>query len=122
LIVVESFGFKFGLPTDADLVLDVRFLPNPHFVSELRPKSGKEISVREYVYKSGEAEELVSRYYSLLEFLIPKYLKEGKRYLTIALGCTGGKHRSVAIAEEMGNRLQAIGQKVTIRHRDLGKE
>ena len=122
LIVLESFGYKFGLPTDADLVMDVRFLPNPHFVPELRPLTGLEAPVRDYIYRSGEAVDFVQRYFSLLEFLIPKYIAEKKRYLTVALGCTGGKHRSTALSEDLAQRLQALGQKVIVRHRDLGRE
>lgn len=122
LIVCESFGFKYGLPTDADLVADVRFLPNPHFVPELKPKSGLEKPVKDYVENSGEAQEFLTRYYSLIEYLIPKYIVEGKRYLTIAIGCTGGKHRSVAVTESLAKRLETTGQNVTIRHRDLGRE
>jgi len=122
LIVCESFGFKYGLPTDADMVADVRFLPNPHFVPELKPKTGLEKSVKDYVETSGEAKEFLSRYFSLLEFLVPKYRNEGKRYLTIAIGCTGGKHRSVAITESLAKQLETLGQTVTIRHRDLGRE
>ncbi len=122
LIVVESFGFKFGLPTDADLVADVRFLPNPHFVTDLRPQTGLEKIVADYVYSTGEAAEFLERYFSLLQFLLPKYIHEGKRYLTIAIGCTGGKHRSVSITEALGNKLLELGLKVVIRHRDLGRE
>ena len=122
LIVCESFGFKFGLPNDADLVADVRFLPNPHFVPELKPKTGLEKSVSDYVETSGEAQEFLTRYFNLLEYLVPKYLNEGKRYLTVAIGCTGGKHRSVAVTESLAKRLESLGQSVTIRHRDLGRE
>ncbi len=122
LLVVESFGFKFGLPTDADMVIDVRFLPNPHFVQELRPKTGQSEEVRNFVFQSGEADAFLQRYIELFEFLLPRYKQEGKRYLTVALGCTGGKHRSVAIAETFARQLETRGEKVILRHRDLGKE
>lgn len=121
-IVLESFGFKFGIPTDADMVADVRFLPNPHFVADLRPKTGKEIEIHSYVFQSGEAEEFLNRYDDLLHYLLPRYKKEGKRYLTVAIGCTGGKHRSVAMVEALAERLKKIGEKVCVRHRDLLRE
>jgi len=122
LIVVESFGFKYGLSTNADMVMDVRFLPNPHFVPELRPKTGLTDEIRSYVFQSGEANEFLDRYFALLEYLVPNYKREGKRYLTIGIGCTGGKHRSVAISETLAKRLQEGGEKVTVRHRDIGRE
>ena len=119
---VLSFGFKYGLPLDADLVVDARFLPNPHWVPELRPKSGQDPEVREYVLGQADAEEFLDRYTDVLRLLIPGYRREGKRYLTLAVGCTGGKHRSVAIAEEFARRLSAEGVAATARHRDLGRE
>lgn len=122
LVVVESFGFKYGLPGDADLVSDVRFLPNPHFVPELKPRTGLDKSVSDYIEANGEAKEFLARYSALLEFLLPKYRQEGKRYLTIAIGCTGGKHRSVAIVESLAKWLGSLEEKVTIRHRDLSRE
>jgi UPF0042 nucleotide-binding protein len=119
---VMSFGFKYGLPLDADLVVDARFLPNPHWIPELRPKSGRDPAVRDYVLGQVDAEEFLDRYTDVLRLLIPGYRREGKRYLTLAVGCTGGKHRSVAIAEEFARRLTAEGIAATARHRDLGRE
>lgn len=117
-IEICSFGFKFGIPRDADIVLDVRFLPNPHFVPELRPLTGNDSSVSEFVFHTGEAEELVQKYVELLVFLLPRYRKEGKHYLIIAFGCTGGRHRSVSIAKRIANDLQKHGYQVSISHRD----
>jgi UPF0042 nucleotide-binding protein len=119
---VLSFGFKYGLPLDADLVVDARFLPNPHWVPELRPQSGQDPEVRDYVLGQADAEEFLDRYTDVLRLLIPGYRREGKRYLTLAVGCTGGKHRSVAIAEEFARRLSAEGIAAAARHRDLGRE
>ena len=104
-----SFGFKYGLPLDADLVVDARFLPNPHWVPELRPHTGQDPDVRDYVLGQPDAEEFLDRYTDVLRLLIPGYRREGKRYLTLAVGCTGGKHRSVAIAEEFARRLRRRG-------------
>lgn len=119
---VMSFGFKYGLPLDADLVVDARFLPNPHWVPELRAHTGQDADVREFVLGQPDAEEFLDRYTDVLRLLIPGYRREGKRYLTLAVGCTGGKHRSVAIAEEFARRLRAEGLTATARHRDLGRE
>jgi len=119
---VLSFGFKYGLPLDADLVVDARFLPNPHWVPELRPKTGQDPDVRDYVLGQVDAAEFLDRYTDVLRLLIPGYRREGKRYLTLAVGCTGGKHRSVAIAEEFARRLGAEGIAAVVRHRDLGRE
>jgi len=119
---VLSFGFKYGLPVDADLVMDVRFLPNPHWVPELRPLTGLDPTVAEYVFSSPEAQDLVDRYGGVLRLLLPGYLREGKRYLTLAVGCTGGKHRSVAMAEAFGRLLREDGVEVQVVHRDLGRE
>jgi UPF0042 nucleotide-binding protein len=119
---VMSFGFKYGLPLDADLVVDARFLPNPHWIPELRPKSGRDPEVRDYVLGQDDAEEFLDRYTDVLRLLIPGYRREGKRYLTLAVGCTGGKHRSVALAEEFARRLAAEGVATVARHRDLGRE
>ncbi|MBP9837444.1 MAG: RNase adaptor protein RapZ, partial [Proteobacteria bacterium] len=118
-IVVQSFGFKHGVPYDSDLIVDVRFLPNPYFVPELKEKTGLEENVKEYVFKSPEAMEFIDKYTSLLEFLLPKYQKEGKRYLTVGIGCTGGKHRSVAIATTICEKLSALGFQISVRHRDI---
>ena len=117
-----SFGYKHGLPLDADLVLDCRFLPNPHWVDELRPFTGREAPVRDYVLSQPDAEPFIAGFTTLLENLIPGYMREGRRYLTLAVGCTGGKHRSVAVAEELGARLASPGVEVRVTHRDLGRE
>ena len=119
---VLSFGFKYGLPLDADLVVDARFLPNPHWIPELRPHTGQDADVRDFVLGQEDAEEFLDRYTEVLRLLLPGYRREGKRYLTLAVGCTGGKHRSVAIAEEFARRLRAEGLTATARHRDLGRE
>ena len=119
---VMSFGFKYGLPLDADLVVDARFLPNPHWIPELRPCTGQDAEVRDFVLNQPDAGEFLDRYTDVLRLLIPGYRREGKRYLTLAVGCTGGKHRSVAIAEEFARRLAAEGLTATARHRDLGRE
>jgi UPF0042 nucleotide-binding protein len=122
-VTVESFGYKYGLPMDADTVMDVRFLPNPHWVDELRPHTGQHPAVRDYVLGQPGAEEFLDTYHRLLEVVIDGYRREGKRYMTAAIGCTGGKHRSVAIAEALAARLEN-GDHVTARvlHRDLGRE
>ena len=119
---VLSFGYKYGLPVDADMVVDVRFLPNPHWVPELRPLTGLDPTVAAYVFESPEAAELVQRYGDVLRLVLPGYVREGKRYLTLAVGCTGGKHRSVALAEEFGRLLRADDVDVHVVHRDLGRE
>jgi UPF0042 nucleotide-binding protein len=119
---VLSFGYKYGLPVDADMVVDVRFLPNPHWVPELRPLTGLDPAVAAYVFESPEAAELVRRYGEVLHMVLPGYVREGKRYLTLAVGCTGGKHRSVALAEEFGRLLRADDVDVHVVHRDLGRE
>ena len=119
---VLSFGFKYGLPLDADLVVDARFLPNPHWVPELRPLTGQDAAVRDHVLGAPDATEFLDRYLDVLRLLVPGYRREGKKYLTLAVGCTGGKHRSVAIAEEFARRLSADGVTANARHRDLGRE
>jgi UPF0042 nucleotide-binding protein len=119
---VMSFGFKYGLPVDADLVVDARFLPNPHWIPELRPMTGQTAEVRDYVLGQPDAGEFLDRYTDVLRLLVPGYRREGKRYLTLAVGCTGGKHRSVAIAEEFARRLSVEGIAAVARHRDLGRE
>ena len=119
LVSVLSFGFKHGVPHDADLVFDVRFLPNPNFVTGLREKSGIDPEVREYVESQALTREFISRVSDLLLFLLPNYVREGKSYLTIAIGCTGGRHRSVALAEHIGDFLDGEGFKTKIIHRNL---
>ncbi|WP_018503300.1 RNase adapter RapZ [Parafrankia discariae] len=119
---VISFGYKYGLPLDADLVADCRFLPNPHWVEALRPYTGRDPQVRDYVLAQPGATEFVDQYTALLRLVGEGYVREGKRYLTLAVGCTGGKHRSVAVAEQLGARLAADGVGVRVVHRDLGRE
>ena len=115
---ITSFGFKKGIPRVADLMFDVRFLPNPHLVEDLRPLTCLYDAVRDYVFSHEEAEEFLDKVNDLLDFLIPQYELEGKSYLTIAIGCTGGKHRSVALAEAIGAHLAEAGINVGVRHRD----
>lgn len=114
-----SFGFKNGVPTDADLVFDVRFLPNPHFIPEFRELTGKHPKVAQYVQSFAQTEEFLKKTADMLEFLLPHYIQEGKSYLTVAFGCTGGQHRSVFIAEEMKRRLEAASYRVKTAHRDM---
>jgi len=121
LVSVVSFGFRYGIPTDADLVFDVRFLPNPHFVPRLRPFTGKDQRVARYIRSFPQTGEFLRRIESLLGYLIPHYIAEGKSYLTIALGCTGGRHRSVALAEVIRRALQHKGYTAKVVHRDLDK-
>ncbi|HWL34822.1 MAG TPA: RNase adapter RapZ [Frankiaceae bacterium] len=119
---VMSFGFKYGLPVDADLVVDCRFLPNPHWEPELRPYTGREQVIKDYVLGQPDAAPFLEKYGDLLELLTTGYVHEGKRYLTLAVGCTGGKHRSVVMAEELATRLAKTGADVRVVHRDLGRE
>jgi UPF0042 nucleotide-binding protein len=121
LVSVVSFGYRYGLPTDADLVFDVRFLPNPHFVPRLRPFSGKDPRVARYIRSFPQTGEFLRRIESLLGYLIPHYIREGKSYLTVALGCTGGRHRSVTLAEVIRRALQRKGYVAKVVHRDLDK-
>ena len=114
-----SFGFKNGVPSEADLVFDVRFLPNPHFVPEFRKLTGKDPKVARYVRQFPQTQEFLDKTADMLTFLLPHYIKEGKSYLTVAFGCTGGQHRSVFIAEEMKKRLEAEGYRVKTAHRDM---
>jgi len=119
---VVSFGFKYGIPVDADMVADMRFLPNPHWVPELRPLSGRDRAVADYVKDRPEAQSFLDQYVPLLQTVSTGYLREGKRFMTVAIGCTGGKHRSVAMAEEIASRLLAAGVDARPVHRDLGRE
>jgi RNase adapter protein RapZ len=121
-VTVISFGFKYGIPVDADFVADMRFLPNPHWIPELRPQNGRDAGVADYVKSQPGAEEFLSGYLPLLEIAAKGYLREGKRFMTVAIGCTGGKHRSVAMTEEITARLLAVGYDVRATHRDLGRE
>ncbi|HEY7099846.1 MAG TPA: RNase adapter RapZ [Terriglobales bacterium] len=118
LLSCVSFGFKYGVPEDADLVFDVRFLPNPHFISEFRPLTGKDPKVARYIKQFPQTQEFIGRISSLLVYLLPHYIREGKSYLTIAFGCTGGQHRSVMIAEDVAKRLKKAGYRVKVVHRD----
>ena len=119
-VSVSSFGFKHGSPRDLDLVFDVRFLPNPHWVPELRPLTGIDAPVAEYVLSEPSAAEFVERVDELLAFLVPHYVDEGKAYLRVGIGCTGGRHRSVAVAERLAAWLRGQGLPVELAHRELG--
>lgn len=122
-ITVLSFGFKYGIPSDADLVFDVRFLPNPYYVEELRARTGEEKEVQDYVKQGGTADQFLDKLFDMLEFLIPNYILEGKNQLVIGVGCTGGKHRSVTIARALYDRLAAHSEYgVKIYHRDIDKD
>lgn len=120
-VTCMSFGFKYGLPTEADLVFDVRCLPNPYYIDELRNLSGFDESVKEYVMKSTETQGFVSRELSLVDYMLPLYCNEGKSQLVIAIGCTGGRHRSVALAQNLYEYLLDLGHHVIINHRDINK-
>ncbi|GAA2002918.1 UPF0042 nucleotide-binding protein [Nakamurella flavida] len=121
-MTIVSFGYKYGLPLDSDLVIDMRFLPNPHWIPELRDHTGQERAVSDYVLSQEGAAEFLDRYVQLVDLVSAGYRREGKRYLTLAVGCTGGKHRSVAVAEEMARRLSSDALTVSVVHRDLGRE
>jgi UPF0042 nucleotide-binding protein len=121
-VTVVSFGFKYGIPVDADYVADMRFLPNPHWVPELRPLTGRDEGVSDYVLSQPGARDFLDQYLPVLETAATGYLTEGKRFLTVAIGCTGGKHRSVAMAEALAERLQDAALTVRVLHRDLGRE
>ncbi|HEY3247307.1 MAG TPA: RNase adapter RapZ [bacterium] len=120
-VSVVSFGYKFGIPLDADLVFDVRFLPNPHYQEALRPLAGSSPQVRRFVLEQEATREFMTRLSGLMDYLLPQYVQEGKSHLTIALGCTGGKHRSVVLADELAKHLSARGYRVRVRHRDMRK-
>ena len=122
-VTVMSFGFKYGIPADADLVFDVRFLPNPYYVENLRPKTGDEKEIQDYVKQGGTADIFLGKLYDMLDFLIPNYVLEGKNQLVIGIGCTGGKHRSVTIARALYEHLEAVGEYgIRIDHRDIDKD
>ena len=118
-INVVSFGFKFGSPHDADLIIDVRFLANPYFVAELKLLSGEDQAIRDFVLRQEETQTFLAKYFDLLDYLIPLYEKEGKAYLTIAVGCTGGRHRSVTIARSIYNHVRKLREQVVLSHRDI---
>ena len=121
-MTVLSFGFKYGIPVDADLVFDVRFLPNPYYVENLRKKTGNEKEVQDYVMNCEEAGEFLNKIEDLLVFLVPLYIKEGKNQLVIGVGCTGGKHRSVTVANGIYERLKGLGYSAKAEHRDIEKD
>ncbi len=118
---IVSFGFKYGVPVDADLVFDLRYIPNPHFVPELKPQTGLDAPVSDFVLATEEAQELLGDLLPLLRHAMPRYAAEGKAYLTIAIGCTGGRHRSVAMTEELAKRLEADGE-IHVAHRDVNRK
>lgn len=122
IVSIVSFGYRYGLPADADLVFDVRFLPNPHFVPSLRKYSGKDAKIVRYILSFPQSKQFLKRIESLLLYLIPHYIREGKSYLTVALGCTGGRHRSVMMADSIRHALAARGYTVKAVHRDLERE
>ena len=117
-----SFGFKYGVPVDADLLADMRFLPNPFWIPELRHRTGQDADVATYVKDRDDAQEFLDRYVPVIQTVGTGYLREGKRFMTVAIGCTGGKHRSVAMSEEIAARLRAAGLEAEATHRDLGRE
>ena len=122
VVTLLSFGFKFGVPLDADMVFDVRFLPNPHFVPSLKPKTGRDRSVVRFLRQQPLTGQFLAKTDDLLTFLVPEYVREGKAYLTVAVGCTGGRHRSVMIAEELARAVEPLkGVQVRVRHRDIGQ-
>ena len=121
-VTVLSFGFKYGIPTDSDLVFDVRFIPNPFYIPELKPFSGMDEPVKDYVLKQDETKGFMTKLVDMLEFLIPNYVKEGKRQLIISVGCTGGRHRSVAIANQIYENLYDKNYNVYIEHRDIKED
>lgn len=121
-VTITSFGYRYGLPPQGDIVLDARFLPNPYFVAELRPRPGTDPSVSRWVLSHQVARDFLDRVRDLLLFLLPRYRDEGKAYLTVAIGCTGGRHRSVALSEALGNELATRGIRARVRHRDVERE
>lgn len=122
VITIVSFGFKYGIPLDSDLAFDVRFLPNPYYIPELKHYSGNDAPVKDYVMNFSVTKIFLDKLDDMLQFLIPNYLKEGKRQLIISIGCTGGRHRSVVIGNAVYERLKAEGYKVNIDHRDVAEE
>jgi UPF0042 nucleotide-binding protein len=120
MITIVTFGYKFGVPFDLDLMFDLRFLPNPHFIPELRPYTGEDAGVRAYVMAEPDSGEFLSRLLGFLTYLLPRYKSEGKSYLTIGFGCTGGRHRSVALSLLVAEQLRLQGYDVTVKHRDIG--
>jgi len=121
-ITIVSFGFKYGIPVDSDLVFDVRFLPNPFYIPELKELSGNDIAVRDYVMGHNVTQEFIAKLSDMLDFLIPSYMAEGKRQLIVSIGCTGGRHRSVAIANDLFDKLSDAGLRASIDHRDINED
>ena len=121
VVTVNSFGFKYGLPLDADLVFDVRFLINPHYVDDLRPYDGRNQIIEEYVMRDPDSGLFLGKLYDLMDWSVPRYIAEGKAYLTVAIGCTGGRHRSVVVSEKLGDHLRNLGYRVLVQHRDVDK-
>lgn len=121
IVTVNSFGFKYGLPLDADLVFDVRFLANPHYVEDLRPFDGRNPVIEKFVMQDPNSSLFLEKLYDLLDWSVPRYVSEGKSYLTIAIGCTGGRHRSVVVSEKLGEHLTRHGYRVLVQHRDVSK-
>ena len=121
-ISIVSFGYKYGIPLDADLIFDVRFLPNPHYQATLRPLPGSHARIRKFVLEQPETREFLGRLYDFTTYLMPQFVTEGKSHLTIGLGCTGGRHRSVVLGDELGRHLRRLGCRVHVRHRDLRKD
>lgn len=117
-VTVITFGYKHGIPIDTDLLMDVRFIPNPFYIPELRPLTGRDPAVQEYVFKSQECQDFLEKYTDLLKFLLPNYYKEGKTHITIGIGCTGGQHRSIALGIRIGELLEQEGYLVNVKHRD----
>jgi UPF0042 nucleotide-binding protein len=121
VVFLTSFGYKFGIPHDTDIIFDVRFLPNPYFVNELREKTGLDLEVRDYVLQNDDTRAFLDRLYALMEFTLPLYEREGKSSLTLALGCTGGRHRSVVLVEDLRRRLAQDRLRIHVKHRDIDK-
>ncbi|HZM88553.1 MAG TPA: RNase adapter RapZ [Blastocatellia bacterium] len=121
-VTISSFGFRHGAPRGLDMMFDVRFLPNPHFVAELRPLTGRDSPVIEYLQSESEVEDTIARFADLLAYLLPRFQREGKSYLTVGVGCTGGRHRSVMVAESINKRLNELGYKSRVVHRDILKD
>ena len=121
-VTISSFGFRHGLPRGLDMLFDVRFLPNPHFVPELRSYTGRDAAVIEYLRSQGEVEETIERFVNMLEYLLPRFQREGKSYLTVGVGCTGGRHRSVMVADAIRERVADLGYKAKVVHRDIERD
>jgi UPF0042 nucleotide-binding protein len=122
IVSIESFGFKYGIPMDCDLVFDVRFIPNPYYIPELKPKTGMEDEVKDYVMSFSESKIFLNKLVEMINFLLPQYVKEGKSQLVVGIGCTGGKHRSVTIAGELYAKLKQRDVSVVLEHRDIERD